>query len=396
MSNSNEESTNNEVNPYEGLLVVTVEQAVAAPICSCYLADGGARVIKIERSGGGDFARKYDKVIKGESSYFVWANHGKESLELNIKDDEDKALLDNILAKADIFIQNLAPGAIARAGFDPEELRARFPQLITCDISGYGDSGSYRDMKAYDFLVQCESGLVSVSGSPDAYGRIGVSVCDIGTGMNAVMGIQKALLLRARTGKGSGIKVSLFDTLADWMTVPLMHATYGGKAPQRLGLHHPSIAPYGGYKTADGETLVISIQNEREWANLCEKVLDDPGIATDERFNSPTIRVKNRKALDESINAVFSSLTRKQLEEKLRAAAIAYGAVNSVEFVAEHPQLRRRQVTLPNGEHAELIAPPVQHSYETADETFGAVPSFGEHTEMIKDEFSTKNSSTKN
>jgi len=256
MSNSNEESISNIEQPYEGLMIVTVEQAVAAPLCSCHFADGGARVIKIERSGGGDFARKYDKAVKGESSYFVWANHGKESLELNIKDDEDKVLLDNILAKADVFIQNLAPGAIARAGFDPEELRARFPRLITCDISGYGDSGSYREMKAYDFLVQCESGLVAISGSPDAYGRIGVSVCDIGAGMNAVMGIQKALLLRARTGKGSGVKVSLFDTAADWMTVPLMHATYGGKAPQRVGLHHPSIAPYGGYETADGETPI--------------------------------------------------------------------------------------------------------------------------------------------
>lgn len=380
---------NTPVKPYEGLLVVSVEQAVAAPLCSCHFAEGGARVIKVERSGG-DFARKYDKAIKGEASYFVWANHGKESLELNIKDPDDAALLHTILADADIFIQNLAPGAIGRAGFDTEDLRKKNPRLITCDINGYGETGEYRDMKAYDFLVQCESGLVAINGSPEGYGRIGVSVCDIGAGMNAVIAIQQALLLRERTGQGSGVKVSLFDTAADWMTVPLMHATYGGKAPKRVGLHHPSIAPYGGYTTQDNEILAISIQNEREWVRLCAEVLGQADLATDERFHNAQVRVQNRTELDTYINAFFSSHTRAQLESILRKADIAYGAVNSVETFAQHPQLRRREVTLTNGETAELVAPPFTFSYEDENVTFGAVPTVGQHTQSIREEFGKK------
>lgn len=372
--------------PYEGLLVVSVEQAVAAPLCSCQLAEGGARVIKIERSGG-DFARNYDMAVKGESSYFVWANHGKESLQLDIKDPEDAALLHRILAKADVFIQNLAPGAIDRAGFGSELLREKYPQLITCDISGYGDSGEYRDMKAYDFLVQCESGLVSISGAPEAYGRIGVSVCDIGAGMNALIGIQRALLLRERSAKNSGVKVSLFDTAADWMTVPLMHTVYGGSAPQRVGMHHPSIAPYGGYQTEDGETLVISIQNEREWRRFCEMVLDQPELMVDERFNTVNARVANRPTLDAFIGVVFSRFSRRLLEEKLRDAAIAYGAVNSVESLASHPQLRRRSVSLSSGERADLVAPPIRTSDESESDEYGAVPCLGQHNETIRAEF---------
>jgi itaconate CoA-transferase len=372
--------------PYEGLLVVSIEQAVAAPLCSCRLAEGGARVIKIERSGG-DFARHYDTAVKGESAYFVWANHGKESLELNIKDDRDAALLERILAEADVFIQNLAPGASERAGFGSARLRQKYPRLITCDISGYGNTGVYRDMKAYDFLVQCESGLVSISGAPEAYGRIGVSVCDIGAGMNALIGIQQALLLRERTGKGSGVEVSLFDTAADWMTVPLLHTTYGGRAPQRVGMHHPSIAPYGGYQSADGETLAISIQNEREWLRFCEAVLEQPALAVDPRFNNMNARVANRRELDRTIDEVFHRLSRPALEEKLRTAGIAYGAVNSVAALADHPQLRRRPVTLCSGETADLVAPPVRVSHEDGGESYGAVPRFGQHSALIRAEF---------
>lgn len=373
--------------PFAGLLVVALEQAVAAPLCSCRLAEGGARVIKIERQSG-DFARNYDSAAKGESSYFVWANHDKESLLLDIKAREDAALLHRILAKADVFIQNLAPGASERAGFGTEMLRAKYPQLITCDISGYGDSGSYRDMKAYDFLVQCESGLVSVSGAAHAYGRIGVSLCDIGAGMNALIGIQQALLLRARTGQGSGVKVSLFDTAADWMTVPLMHAQYGGQAPTRVGMHHPSIAPYGGYKTADAETLVIAIQNEREWNNFCAQVLLQPEIATDLHFCNNNQRVKYRQELDSIINAVFSKHSRLAMESILREAGIAYGAVNSVERFAEHPHLQRRRVTLTNGEQLELVAPPYRLHSEPADSEYGRVPKLGEHSGQIRTEFS--------
>lgn len=373
--------------PYAGLLVVSLEQAVAAPLCSCHFAQGGARVIKIERDDG-DFARKYDKAIKGEASYFVWANHGKESLCLNIKKPEDAALLHSILAKADVFIQNLAPGAISRAGFDGGELRARHQRLITCDISGYGESGPYRDMKAYDFLVQCESGLVAVNGAPGAPGRIGVSVCDIGASMNAIIGVQQALLLRARTGKGSGVKVSLFDTAADWMTVPLMHTVYAGKAPKPVGMHHPSIAPYGGFATGDGKMLAISIQNEREWVRLCTGVIGAADLASDPRFCNAAQRVKNRGELDGLIADFFASHAQSELEPLLLEAGIAFGRVNSVEDFSQHPQLRWRDVTLESGETARLAGAPVQYSYEDPAEPFGRVPGIGEHSEAIRKEFS--------
>jgi itaconate CoA-transferase len=375
-----------QVKPFDGLLVVSIEQAVAAPLCACQLAEGGARVIKIERAEG-DFARQYDTAVNGESSYFVWANHGKESLTLNFKAQEDAALLHKLLAKADIFIQNLAPGACERAGFGSAELREQYPQLITCDISGYGDEGAYRDMKAYDFLVQCESGLVAINGSPEGYGRIGVSVCDIGAGMNALIGIQNALLVRAQTGKGSGIQVSLFDTAADWMQVPFLHSEYGGKAPKRAGLHHPSIAPYGGYTTQDNEILAISIQNEREWKGLCRDVLGQESLASDDRFNTMNKRVENRLLLDDIINTLFSTKSRAELEVILKQAAIAYGAVNSVESFAQHPQLRRKAVTLQDGSSVSIIDSPIRHSIMPDDHRFGVVPSVGQHSESIRKEF---------
>ena len=379
--------------PFEGLLVVSIEQAVAAPLCSCQLAEGGARVIKIERHEG-DFARNYDAAVKGESSYFVWANHDKESLTMDFKQPEDAALLHNLLAKADIFIQNLAPGACERAGFGSEALRKQHPKLITCDISGYGESGDYADMKAYDFLVQCESGLVAINGSPEAHGRIGVSICDIGSGMNALIGIQNALLVRARTGTGTGVKISLFDTAADWMQVPFLHTEYAGKAPKRAGLHHPSIAPYGGYTTQDDEILAISIQNEREWVNFCREILGNAELTVEARFNNIKNRVANRQALDEIINHVFNHKTRAELEVMLKQAAIAYGAVNSVESLAKHPQLRRRAVTLQTGETADIIDSPIQyidaHCIDQRAKPFGAVPQLGQHSDAIRQEFGSK------
>jgi itaconate CoA-transferase len=372
--------------PYTGLLVVSLEQAVAAPLATCHFAEGGARVIKIERDTG-DFARKYDEAVKGEASYFVWANHGKESLCLNIKDKNDAALLQSILDQADVFVQNLAPGAIARVGFDGDTLRKTNSRLITCDISGYGDSEEYSDMKAYDFLIQCESGLIAVNGAPGHPGRIGVSVCDIGAGMNAVMGIQKALIARGISGKGSAVKVSLFDTAADWMTVPLMHNDYAGKAPQPVGLHHPSIAPYGGFRTSDGEMLAISIQNEREWQRLCSSVFGNPDMAIDPRFSDASARVANRTELDQTVAHFFAQHDRATLEAKLRDAAIAYGAVNSVETFSRHPALRRTPVTLENGQEANLVAAPVQHSFEPEHPRFGKVPRLGEHSDAIRAEF---------
>ena len=376
--------------PFEGLLVVSIEQAVAAPLCSCQLAEGGARVIKIERHEG-DFARHYDSAVKGESSYFVWANHSKESLTMDFKQPEDAALLHKILADADIFIQNLAPGACERAGFGSESLRKKHPKLITCDISGYGEMGDYADMKAYDFLVQCESGLVAINGSPEAHGRIGVSICDIGSGMNALIGIQNALLVRARTGKGIGVKISLFDTAADWMQVPYLHSEYAGKAPKRAGLHHPSIAPYGGYSTLDNEILAISIQNEREWVNFCTEILADATLAADTRFDSVSNRVRNREALDVIINQVFNHKTRAELEVILKQARIAYGAVNSVESFAQHSQLRRNTVTLQSGDTAEIIDNPIQYTVDQSDDAsakpFGTVPTLGQHSAAIRKEY---------
>ena len=370
--------------PFSGLLVVSVEQAVAAPLCTCRLAEAGARVIKIERPEG-DFARNYDSAVKGHSAYFVWANHGKESLQLNIKEARDSELLHRLLAKADVFVQNLAPGAMARAGFGSEALRAKYPRLITCDISGYGEGSQYQNMKAYDFLVQCESGLVSISGPKEAYGRIGVSLCDIGAGTNALTGIQQALFLRERTGKGSGVAVSLFDTAADWMTVPLLHEQYGEGAPERVGMHHPSIAPYGAYGTLDEQVLVVAIQNEREWQKFCAEVLDMPEVAQDSRFISNNARVKNRVELDRIIEGVFGRFCRKNMSVLLQGAGIAFGALNSVRDLIEHPQLRRRTVTTPDGQKAELLASPVRSTF--ADNSKGLVPSLGQHNELIREEF---------
>ncbi|MDQ1849851.1 CaiB/BaiF CoA-transferase family protein [Gemmobacter fulvus] len=373
--------------PYEGLLVVSLEQAVAAPLASCHFAQGGARVIKIEREGEGDFARKYDGAVKGTASYFAWANHGKESLCLDIKKPGDAVLLDRLLAKADIFIQNLAPGAIDRAGFGSETLRQKYPRLITCDISGYGEAGAYREMKAYDFLVQCESGLVAVNGAPGHPGRIGVSVCDIGASMNAIIGLQKALIARGITGKGSAVKLSLFDTAADWMTVPLLHTVYAGNAPQPVGLHHPSIAPYGGFTTSDGHILAISIQNEREWVKLCAEVFERPDLAKDPLFCNAAARVRNRLDTDTMVAAYFAARTRAEMEARLRAASIAFGAVNSVADFAAHPQLRRAPVTLEDGQEAELVAPPVRHSFEPDQPRLGRVPAVGQHSAAIRAEF---------
>ncbi|MEM9254578.1 MAG: CaiB/BaiF CoA-transferase family protein [Pseudomonadota bacterium] len=369
--------------PLQGLLVVALEQAVAAPYCSSRLADAGARVIKVERAEG-DFARHYDEVARGESAYFVWLNRGKESLALNIKQPDDAELLHRILSDADVFIQNLAPGAAARAGFGSDHLRQINSRLITVDISGYGEEGPYRDMKAYDLLVQCESGLASITGAPERPGRVGVSVCDVACGMYAHTAVLEALLERERSGRGRAIKVSLFDALADWMTVPLLHQQYGGAAPERVGLNHPSIAPYGAYECRGGESLVISVQNEREWHSLCSTVLLRPELADDPRFDSNVNRCANRPAMDAEIVAVFSTLSRKAAERRLRQAAVAYGAVNSVADLESHPQLRRLPVLTPSGE-VELVAPPARTVGESLQ--LGPVPAVGEHTDRLRQEF---------
>ena len=367
----------------EGVLVVALEQAVAAPFCTSRLADAGARVIKVERPEG-DFARSYDHVADGESAYFVWVNRGKESICLNIKDSRDADLLRRILCEADVFIQNFAPGAAARAGFDADELRQANPRLITVDITGYGASGPYRDMKAYDLLVQCESGLASITGAPEQPGRVGVSVCDIACGMYAHAGILEALIERQRTGLGKGLAVSLFDALADWMTVPLLHQQYTDKAPVRVGLNHPSIAPYGAYTCKDGTQLVIAIQNEREWIRFCDGVLEHQALANDAHYSDNVARCVNRAALDDQINGVFCHLTPEQLERRLLRAKIAFGAVNSVADLAKHPQLRRTSVVTPSGT-VDQVAPPVTSRGE--QNPLRPVPGLGEHTDAIRREY---------
>ena len=366
----------------QGLLVVSLEQAVAAPYCASRLADAGARVIKVERPEG-DFARDYDRVVHGESAYFVWLNRGKESIALDLKTEEDKALMSRLLSRADVFIQNLAPGASARLGFGSEALRRLHPRLVTCDISGYGEEGPYAEMRAYDLLVQAESGLASVTGRPEGPGRVGVSVCDIGAGMYSYMAVMEALFERERTGVGKGVAVSLFDTIADWMTVPLLHQVYGGQAPQRVGLNHPSIAPYGSYDTADGQ-VVISVQNDREWSRFCTGVMQQPELIADPRFSDIPTRAANRPAVDAAIHAVFSRLGRDEVIQRLRASQIAYGSLNSVADLAQHPQLRRATVDSPTGP-LDLVAPPARLAGESL--AFAAIPTLNQHGPAIRQEF---------
>lgn len=375
--------------PLDGLLVVTLEQAVAAPFCTSRLADAGARVIKIERHEG-DFARGYDNVVNGESSYFVWLNRGKESICLDIKNADDRALILRLLGRADVFVQNLAPGAAERAGFGTPALQAANPRLIVVEITGYGATGPYRDKKAYDLLVQCESGLASVTGSPAEPGRVGISVSDIACGMSAHAAVLEALLEREKTGKGKHLQVSLFDAVADWMTVPLLHQEYAGSPPPRVGISHASIAPYGAYDTSDGKQVVIAIQNSREWKTLCEKVLEKASMVDDPMYATNIARCNNRKAMDEQINSVFSNLSRQQIIAKLDSSEIAYGAVNDLETLSKHPQLRRCATATHSG-GVDLVAPPALEP--GIQPILGAVPQLGQHTDSIRAEFSTEKQS---
>ncbi len=369
--------------PLEGLLVDALEQAVAAPYCSSRLADAGARVIKIERREG-DFARGYDVAVHGESSYFVWTNRGKESIALDVKQADELALLERMLARADVFIQNLAPGASERLGIGSAALHERYPRLVACDISGYGDSGRLFAMKAYDLLVQAESGLVSVSGAPGEWGRIGVSLCDINAGLNALVGIQLALAARALSGRGSVVKVSLFDSAAELMSVPYLQARYGGQAPERVGLKHPTIAPYGAFACADGRDILISIQNEREWADFCHNVLREPALLSDPRCVSNAARVANRAWVDGKVAAVFGQLKSALVIDRLTEAQTAFGNLNSVHDLIQHPQLRTRRMPV-GGRTVEVPATP--WSVEWDGDTYAAAPALNEHERKIRAEF---------
>lgn len=368
----------------EGLLVVSVEQAVAAPYLSGRLAEGGARVIKVERPEG-DFAREYDHLVHGESAYFVWLNRGKESVCLDLKQADDCRVLAAMVAKADIFIQNLAPGVISRLGFDMQALRKADPRLITCSISGYGDEGPYRDLKAYDLLVQAETGLSAITGNEHGPARVGVSVCDIAAGMTAFQAVLQALYARQKTGQGRHIAVSLYHALADWMNVPYLQYAYGGMEPPRNGLSHPTIAPYGVYACGDGGEVLFSIQNEREWLILCRDVLGDEAIASDPRFASNSTRVANRPALNAVIAAVFGTMPRDAVAERLRMARIAYGRVSTMQDVTTHPQNRHVDVDTPTGP-VRMLAPGAL--VDGTLPSFGPVPALGADTGRLFKEFS--------
>ena len=377
--------------PLSGLLLVSLEQAVAAPMCTCRLADAGARVIKVERPEG-DFARSYDKLAaptsprgsaEGESAYFVWLNRGKESLVLDLARADDKALLAAMLAKADVFVQNLKPGAVAKLGFPLDELRRAHKRLVICSISGYGEDGPYAARKAYDMLVQAESGLASVTGGPEAPARVGVSVCDIAAGMNAYEAILAALYARERIGDGAAISISMFDAMAEWMAVPLIQYE-GGAPPKRIGLAHTSIAPYGAFKTKDGADILISIQSDREWRVLAEKVLGDKALAADPAFATNVERDKRRGETDARVAAVFGATDEAALTQKLTENDIAFARVNATADLAVHPQLRRIEVGTPSGVIS-YPAPPARS--DAASPRYGAVPALGEHSAKIWAEF---------
>ncbi len=370
--------------PLAGITVVALEQAVAVPFATRQLADLGARVIKIERVGVGDFARQYESAVRGMSAHFVWLNRSKESLALDMKHAEGQRIVHQLLETADVFIQNLAPGAAARLGFSATSLHARYPRLIICDLSGYGSSGPYRDKKAYDLLVQCEAGVVAVTGTPESPSKAGIAVADLAGGMYAYSGILAALIQRGRTGEGTTMEVSLFDGLAEWMGYPAYFTKYGGNPPARTGASHATIAPYGPFATGDGGTVFLGIQNEREWANFCAAVLQRPEIATDLRFASGTARVAHRDELYAEIVAVFVTLTAVQIVERLEAAGIANARLNSVQEFLDHPQLatrdRWREVASPVGA-LQMLKPPVIMA--DVEPRMDPIPAVGAHTEAI-------------
>jgi crotonobetainyl-CoA:carnitine CoA-transferase CaiB-like acyl-CoA transferase len=369
--------------PLEGITVVAVEQAVAAPFATRQLADLGARIIKVERPGAGDFARGYDATVNGMSSHFVWLNRSKQSLTLDLKRPEAIDVLRRLLGRADVFIHNLAPGAMARLGFASADVRRAHPRLIVCEVSGYGSDGPYRDKKAYDLLVQSETGVLSITGTEAEPAKVGISVADISAGMYAFSSVLAALLRRERTGDGSALEVSLFDSLAEWMSYPVYYS-YGGAPPPRSGARHAVIAPYGPYTAGDGRVVYLGLQNEREWARFCAEVLQRPAMAADARFSSNPKRVEHRAELDAAITAAFSGLTAEQVIARLDAAQIANARMNTVQELIDHPQLAARNRWRSVGSAAgpvRMLVPPF--TFEGMDIPMSAIPSVGEHTDAI-------------
>jgi itaconate CoA-transferase len=370
--------------PLQGVTVVSLEQAVAAPMATRHLADLGARVIKVERPGVGDFARSYDAAVNGMASHFVWLNRSKESLTLDLKHPAAQGILRSLLTKADVFVHNLAPGAVERLGFAAGELRTAHPRLVICQISGYGSSGPSRNKKAYDLLMQAEAGLLSITGTKSTPVKVGISVADIAAGMYAYSGILAALLMRERTGEGTAIEVSMLEALGEWMGFPLYYAAYGSKALERTGAHHAAIAPYGPFTTADGQVVYLAVQNEREWKRFCDVVLGRPALADDDRFASNSKRVEHREALEQIITEQLERLSGDELVERLDRGGIANAPMNTMRQFLDHPQLaargRWREVNSPVGPVRALV-PPV--TIENQEPAMGPIPDIGEHTRPI-------------
>jgi itaconate CoA-transferase len=370
--------------PLEGITIISIEQAVAAPFATRQLADLGARVIKIERPDVGDFARAYDETVRGMASHFVWLNRSKESLTLDLKHSEAWQIVHQLLEDADVFVQNLAPGATERLGLGSEKLTQRYPRLIVCGVSGYGSSGPYRDKKAYDLLVQCETGLVSVTGTPETPSKVGISIADTAAGMYAFTGILTALYQRERTGRGTVLDISMFEALGEWMGYAAYFSAYGGTPPPRTGASHATIAPYGPFHAGDGKQVNLGLQNEREWAHFCTLVLEQPEMATDPRFDSNAKRVANRESLHAIIDAVFSQLTIDQVIARLDRAQIANARMNSMQEFWDHPQLqargRWREVDSPVGPLKALLPPVTMRDVEPR---MDPIPALGEQTEPI-------------
>jgi itaconate CoA-transferase len=370
--------------PLEGITVVTLEHAIAAPFCTRQLADLGARVIKVERPGSGDFARAYDERVRGLASHFVWTNRSKESLTLDVKQAAARDVLGKLIEGADVLVQNLAPGAAARLGLSYEALQPRHPRLIVCDISGYGSDGPYRDKKAYDLLIQSEAGFLSVTGTPDDPAKAGCSIADIAAGMHACSSILSALIQRGRTGRGSRIDVSMLESMVEWMSYPLYYAFDGATPPPRAGAAHATIYPYGPFPAGDGKTVMLGLQNEREWAVFCDKVLRRPELAADERFSSNSRRTEQREALRAIIVESFAALSAEQVIERLDDAQIANAHMNDMHDVWQHPQLKARgrwtDVPTPAGPVPALLPPGATDAYTPR---MDAVPALGEHTQAI-------------